>query len=137
MTAVSRTARHGPRARARPDSGRATGREESDVNVTPEDVFAWVQRVRDDGPGVWAVVDGLDAGETRDLVGHLLAYLCALTTAQDGAAAALGARFRAEPGMSDARRLAVLRAWLDALPLGTPGLAGVIRGIGEADADAA
>jgi hypothetical protein len=104
------------------------------VSVTPEDVFAWVQRVRDDGAGVWAVVDSLDAGETRDLVGHLLAYLCALATAQDGAVAALNARFAAEPLMPADARLAVLRSWLDVLPLGTPGLARVVRGIGEAEA---
>ncbi|MGY1732430.1 hypothetical protein ACI798_13005 [Geodermatophilus sp. SYSU D01045] len=104
------------------------------MSVTPEDVFAWVQRVRDDGAGVWAAVDTLDADETRDLVGHLLAYLCALTTAQDGAVAALDARLRAEPVMSDGRRVAVLRSWLDAVPLGTAGLARVIRGIEEAEA---
>ncbi|MGY1668570.1 hypothetical protein [Geodermatophilus sp. SYSU D00696] len=104
------------------------------MSVTPEDVFAWVQRVRDDGAGVWAVVDSLDPQETRDLVGHLLAYLCALTTAQDGAVSALDARFGAEPQMPAERRLALLRSWLQALPLGTSGLAEVIRGIDEADA---
>ncbi len=104
------------------------------MSVTPEDVFAWVQRVRDDGAGVWAVVDSLDAGETRDLVGHLLAYLCALTTAQDGAVSALDARMAAEPRMAPESRVAVLRPWLAAVPLGTPGLAGGIRGIDEAEA---